>query len=170
MGASPYLWQYTIPLLGGRIFSFQSRAVVEKTGPPGPYFNLAMTMNRRAKKDNNHNNATRPLEQIGLLHIVDTHHVGQLIPGFPDALGTTFNGLTILGNFDPREVQTAIAGIAGVKIILDGATVQIEVKNPDTDHTLTNDQVIYHQFNPVVIIENAEDIHDQERLRSKYVP
>lgn len=124
---------------------------------------------RRYTKDANHDEALVPLEQTGLLRIIDTPHVGQLIPGFPDAIGTTFNGLTILGNFNHDEVRAALAGIAGIKVVLEGATVQIEVKNPQTDHTLTDEQVVYHQVNPVVIIERHEDVFNQTETRGKYV-
>ena len=79
---------------------------------------------------------TDALARCGFV-VVDLHGVPQAtgdkrLVGLPDLLAIQPQGLTLVGDFDPRQVRAAIqtAGVRGV-IVLEGAALLVEVKSPN---------------------------------------
>ena len=79
---------------------------------------------------------TDALARCGFV-VVDLHGVPKAtgdkrLVGLPDLLAIQPQGLTLVGDFDPRQVRAAIeiAGVKGV-VVLEGAAVLVEVKSPN---------------------------------------
>ena len=86
--------------------------------------------------DSTQSEITDALARCGFM-VIDLHGVPQAtgdkrLLGLPDLLAITANGLTLVGDFDPRQVRAAIqtAGVRGV-VILEGAALLVEVKSPN---------------------------------------
>lgn len=113
-----------------------------------------------ARKDNNHNPLKRRFQDAGFT-FEDTHHVHE---GFPDGVISTFSGLTIF-TLDPDRAKAVLEAAGLDCIILEGATRMIEVKNPETSHWLTDDQVPFHERHPVTIVETPADVDQLAKFR-----
>lgn len=101
-------------------------------------------MTKWTKPDENQPEVTEALERCSFT-VFDMHNVPSAtgdaaLVGLPDLLVTTANGLTLIGAFDPRQVQAALeaARVRDVSII-EGAILTPEVK---TDQgKLRDDQI-----------------------------
>jgi hypothetical protein len=89
------------------------------------------------------------------LGVALTHTVGH---GFTD-LVVGAPGLTLVGHFRTSEVIRRLQDVEGLRILL-GASVPVEVKNPDAGGTLNEAQKKWHRRWPgsKAVVESAEDL------------
>lgn len=88
-------------------------------------------MLKRTKPDKNQLDIEDALRACGFT-IVDTHNVPQAtgdarLAGFPDLLAIDSHALTIIGDFDRRQVIAALSIVPGIRV-LDGGVIPVEVK------------------------------------------
>ena len=90
-------------------------------------------MARRTKPDANQPEIVEALENSGFV-VFDMHDVpnatgSKQLDGLPDLMAIDPDGLTLIGDFDPRQVVGALqsCGIQGVQVI-SGAIILPEVK------------------------------------------
>ena len=95
-------------------------------------------MRRASKVDANQHAIVKLLRRLGAT-VQHLHHVGS---GCPDLL-VGAPGLTLTGDFDRADALRRLEGLDGI-VVHDGATLLVEVKNPETGGTLTPSQVDWH--------------------------
>ena len=101
-------------------------------------------MPKHTLPDANQADIAQALQYCGFT-VFDMHNVPSAtedpaLAGLPDLLAIDPQGLTLIGQFDRREVLAALQGIERL-IIIEGATIQPEVKTPDG--TLRAEQVVW---------------------------
>lgn len=110
-------------------------------------------MTKRTKPDQNQSEIEDALRACGFT-VVDLHNVPANLPeleGLPDLLAIDGHALTIVGDFDPRQVLERLTGLPEVRIIQGGA-IPVEVKTEAGK--LRDDQRqwwLYHNLKPMVL-------------------
>lgn len=110
-------------------------------------------MTKRTKPDQNQGEVEDALRACGFT-VVDLHNVPANVPeleGLPDLLAIDGHALTIVGDFDRRQVLERLADIPDARVIQGGA-VPVEVK---TDSGQLRDEQrqwwLYHNLKPMVL-------------------
>lgn len=111
-----------------------------------------MTSKLSSNKDNNHDSIKEEFGWAGYMTL-DTYHYRE----FCDLIASQHEGLTLTGDFDPREVRKLLSQVEGL-VIHSGAVLLIEVKNPEYKWKPTPAQVTLHRDHPVKIIETITDV------------
>ena len=114
------------------------------------------------KVDSNQKGVVKALRDAGA-SIAHTHTLGR---GFPDFV-IGLKGLSLVGEFDVKELMEAIENVKGVKVI-SGVNILVELKDgkkPQSAQKLTSDEEKWHE-DWVGNVEIVKSEHDAIRLIS----